>query len=392
MAQTEIHKKNKIGYMIISIIIAICIWLLVGYSDNPDISKTFHHLSVTFDGEETLKENGFVLIGKNSIPELSVKVTGKRSSLIRSLDRMNVNVNVAEIDAAGEYDLIGTVQIPDNDIRVNKTNFSTIHIVVEEYVSKEINIRVNNQNVPDNKIMDSVPTKTKVTISGAQSEVDMVEAAVVGADYDAAAQSETISGNIQLTDADGNPVLNTETLSCSDDSVQLECIIYDKAALNVEARMSDPENSELVVNTEETAIDPAVIEVGILPGSSIDYLSVKLNGTEQGEIKCKIEQTDGLFIPGDSAEVTVVPVFETAETVVREVAVQTRNIADGLHMKGDVNTVMSIRGGADIPEKPEVYVNAAGLGAGQHSLKLHMSDPGLYFFSEDKVDIELAAD
>ena len=92
-------KKNKnfsarAKRIIISLILAIAVWITVTYLNNPDITTTISDLGVNFSGEMMLRNKGLVVTEKKLIPPLSVIVSGKRSDLIEYIDKLYVDIDV----------------------------------------------------------------------------------------------------------------------------------------------------------------------------------------------------------------------------------------------------------------------------------------------------------
>ena len=87
MAQTEKKKRNRLPYMILSLIMAVIIWALVAYATDIDINKTVHNVDITFSGEDEIKENGYIVSGVNPDMDFWVKVSGKRRDIIDAIDR-----------------------------------------------------------------------------------------------------------------------------------------------------------------------------------------------------------------------------------------------------------------------------------------------------------------
>lgn len=60
--------NNRITYIILSVIVACCLWLYVVSVENPEVEATITNIPVTFSGEEDLlSDRGFMISsGKES--------------------------------------------------------------------------------------------------------------------------------------------------------------------------------------------------------------------------------------------------------------------------------------------------------------------------------------
>ena len=53
-------RDSRIVYMIISLVIAILLWMYVEYTEQPDIEQSISRIPVTFTGYDELKNKGLV--------------------------------------------------------------------------------------------------------------------------------------------------------------------------------------------------------------------------------------------------------------------------------------------------------------------------------------------
>ena len=301
MAQKGKQKKRSLRYMILAIIIAVAVWSLISYTDNPEISKNFHNIKVSFNGETQMKKNGYVVINKEEIPELSVKVSGQRGDLIQALDNVKINVDLSDITAAGDYDLTGTVQLPGNKLSLEKQNFSTVPVTVDEYVPKEIPLEVRIIGA-DKKMLESVPAHDTITINGAKSEIKDIANAYVTIDAHEVQESGDMSREITLTDIAGN-VLNKPESVDMDEYIAITNTLYKKTNLPVIVKLSDGLNTEIDISTAE--ITPSSVEIGVLPDSEITEVTALITDIADGETKAELQPVKGLYIPDDVKTVKV---------------------------------------------------------------------------------------
>ena len=203
MAQEEKKKKNRLGYMILSVIIAIIAWTAVTYTTDPDITKTFAGVRVELAGEEALTGNGYVVTGRDDIPKISVKVRGKRSDLIKALDKARVIVDVSMIDEEGNYEIEGTVKLPNSRIIVEKISLQTIPITVEKLETKDVPVRIKQTGELSGALVKTSPAKDTISVKGAKYELDLIEAAEVSVDISTVTDNSSVELGYSLVLADG---------------------------------------------------------------------------------------------------------------------------------------------------------------------------------------------
>ena len=306
MARNDKQKKSSLRYMILSIIIAAAIWSLISYTNNQDISKNFHNIKVSFNGEAQMKKNGYVVINKDSIPELSVKVSGQRDDLIQALDNVKVNIDLSDITAAGEYDLTGTVQLPSAKISLEKQNFSTIPITIDEYIKKEIPLEVRIVGVGE-KIFESVPKHNTIIINGAKSELKSIAYAYVTIDAGEIKESGEVSKEIMLADREGNELNRPESVDM-DEYISVTNTLYKTATLPITVKVSGELDVEL--DLEATEINPSSIEAGVLPDADITEIIALITELNGDETKAELQTVPGLYIPDSVKTVKVKPVIK----------------------------------------------------------------------------------
>lgn len=98
--------KYKGLYMVLSVLIAIALWLYVGVTVNPDDSRTVRNLPVTLAGLDLLESRG-LMVTAGADQTVTVNVTGKRdalNALIADKDsRITITADLSAIESPGQY-------------------------------------------------------------------------------------------------------------------------------------------------------------------------------------------------------------------------------------------------------------------------------------------------
>lgn len=98
----ERARKNKGLYMVISVLLAIVLWMYVG-NENPDESGPVRNLPVTFTGVELLESRG-LMITDGLEQSVTLNVTGKRNAFrLLSSETVSITVDVSSIQQPGQY-------------------------------------------------------------------------------------------------------------------------------------------------------------------------------------------------------------------------------------------------------------------------------------------------
>lgn len=95
-------EKNKGLYMVISLLIAIGLWMYVG-NENPNEEGPVRNLPVTFSGIEILESRG-LMITEGKDQTVTLNITGKRDVFrLLSAETVNITVDVSSVQQPGTY-------------------------------------------------------------------------------------------------------------------------------------------------------------------------------------------------------------------------------------------------------------------------------------------------
>ena len=207
--------KNKIGPLLLSVLLAIGLWMYVITTVSPNSKTTISNVEVDFEGESWLLENRNLMITDGMDTTVDLELSGNRSDL-NKLNRSNVTlkVDLTKIYEAGETELSFTPGYPSevspSAITVDSRNPASIKLTVEKRLTREIPVKVVFAGaVPEGFIADmenAVLDYPVVNIKGGASVVELIEQARI--DVNMEDRTESLSENYRYTlcDKDGNPV------------------------------------------------------------------------------------------------------------------------------------------------------------------------------------------
>lgn len=105
--------ERKGFYMVVSVLLAIALWLYVGVAVNPDDSRNIRNLPVNLVGLDVLESRG-LMVSMGMDQTVAVGVTGKRDALNDLIgeknSRVSITVDLSAIEAPGQY---------NRDVQVN---------------------------------------------------------------------------------------------------------------------------------------------------------------------------------------------------------------------------------------------------------------------------------
>lgn len=215
--EPETFKERKALYVVISILVAVAIWIFVDSSGGYVTSITVTDIPVEFTGEETaLADRGLMLLD-DSQRTVDIEVKGTKSALARmDPGRIQGLADVSRITSAGwqsiSYQVVyNPASREDADLR-NSLSFSlksySVSLNVGELFRKSVEIRCEIRgSVAQYHIAGEVQLDpAELELRGPQDEVEQVSYAKVTLDIDNATESVSQTLGYQLCDASGKEI------------------------------------------------------------------------------------------------------------------------------------------------------------------------------------------
>ena len=382
-------KKNRLAHMIFSLVTAIVVWAMVAYATDPDVTKTLHNVDVRFVGMHALKENNLIVTDVSSMPDLAVKVSGKRSNMIDSIDNIVVEIDVSEIDQAGSYNLSGNVVLPNSRINLERVMFDSVPVNIDEYAEKNIPIEVRQTGLFKNMLVRSEADMKTVKISGAQKEVSEVEAGHVTVALD------TIKGDGQqyikfvMTDFSGNLITKNETIETDTPEIMVTNTVYEPVQLPIKPVLSDNLKDRYIIDEEKSQTVPETLVVGVLPDlvDSFKFIEAEVDTISDDEIECVLKEPEGMYIPEPNIKMKIKAY--SSEVIQRSLKVEIKNLSDGLNTSNEAWVDCRLHGDYDYTADVTAYVDAAGLDEGTYTLPVQFEGENAYPDGEYFADITI---
>lgn len=169
--------NNKKVTIILSFVIAVCLWTYVVGETNPTITKTFNSIQIKVKNEKVLEEHGLAISDIES-ELISVTVKGTRNRMNKVLDSDIVAFIDMEEATKGENLMRVHIQTPSYT-EYESSSLQKVTVNVEALKTKDIPVKVEYQGAEN---LEAQPTtlsvsQETVTVKGAESRVDSVESA-----------------------------------------------------------------------------------------------------------------------------------------------------------------------------------------------------------------------
>ena len=207
-------KRRNSFYLVISILVALGIWVYVDITQDITASKEVSNIPVEFQGEDTtLAERGLMLL-PDSETTIDLKLEGAKS-ILAQLDtaKLRVQADLSAVTETGIQTVPCRVIYPEYKFSsrltaTTPTNSFNITIDVGERYSREVEIRCDIQGTVAEGYLAGEPqfTPEKLELRGPQEEVDAVSYAKVSLNIEDATETVDQALPYVLYNEAGEPI------------------------------------------------------------------------------------------------------------------------------------------------------------------------------------------
>lgn len=304
--KNKITGSSKLKTMIFSVIVAVAIWLVAVYVEDPSITVTATDVSIKFLNEDALTAKGLIIKGKENLPKLSVKVSGKRSYLMEYMSDISVDIDMEQITSAGDYELYGTVNMPNSYLALDKPLTNKIKVQVAQLTGKNVKLYAKQNGTNKDYIIKSEPKLPTVSIYGAQDEIEKISYAMTDVQIgDIVSDCDSMS-DIYYCDADGARLNDVSSVYTNIQEFIVHNKVYYKKTVPVKVVLDEALAEEYILDEAKTTVSPAEIEVGIKNGANPEFVTVTVTEemSEAKELKAVSDNQD-VYIPYNNSIVSV---------------------------------------------------------------------------------------
>ncbi|MDD6071655.1 MAG: CdaR family protein [Clostridiales bacterium] len=205
--------KNRIldhwGMKILSLTIAIIIWIIVANVDDYKTTKQITGIEIEFINGNAITEKNKVY----EVPEgttIDVVVKGRRK-LVEGLNNSDfkavADLSKMSVTNAVTVEVSAVNSVVARDVTISYTNNAVV-IAVEDKIEKQlpITVRVNSQVADGMAIRNKTATPNLITVKGAESVVNTIASVVLDVDVSGATHSLSLQGSPVFVDGNGNEI------------------------------------------------------------------------------------------------------------------------------------------------------------------------------------------
>lgn len=377
---------GNISLAILSVALALGLWLFVTNAENPTERQTFNSaIEISFVNVPT-----DLAISNASADTVRIDIEAPENELeeLRAAD-FTAEVNLGGL-TAGEANVPVSVRSTNSDVRIVRTSPEQVQVTLEPLRTKEVPVRVAVVGSPQQGFAagaTSVEPDT-ATVSGPQSLVELVDAAVAEAPVTGLrVDFEEDSVPLRARDARGGEIGRvTVSPATADVTVEIE---QREFSLEFTVSPSISGAPALGYNVTGISVDPPIVTVtgplgelqSLDPIAGIATEEIALSDA-RATVTRMVDLTlpPGLTVAGSDQVTVTVNIAPARGEVSFLVVPQVRNVGEGLAvtpsgavfvtLSGDVPTLQTIT-----PESITVVADAQGLEEGLHVVPLQVTPP-----------------
>ncbi len=201
------EKENNITIKIFALVIAIIMWSYVMSEVNPEITKEFRNIDVTFTNVEALESTGIVVLEPEEVT-VNVEISGRRSDVVKITE----DDIIAKIDLSGYGE--GTRKVPidvevnSNRVRLVDYDAKVISFTFDSISRKEETVTVKTEGkLASGYVMgDMEINSSSVYIKGPKTLMNSISEIVAIADIAGRTTDINLTLPIKILDANGDEI------------------------------------------------------------------------------------------------------------------------------------------------------------------------------------------
>ncbi len=321
-------RKNRIGSMLLSLVIAFGLWLyVVSYVSTMD-DTTLYNIPVVMEGESVLRERNLMITGRSS-EIVSLHLSGARNDLSKvNSGNVTVRVDLSSIDEPGDHTLSYSSitypgDVPSNALVVESRNPGNITVTVDYRRTKDIPVRVSYiGDRSEGYIYDTesaVLDNGTVNITGPATIVDQISDAVIEVDLTDRVESISESFRYTLCDENGEPV-DAQQITTNLEEVRLDMPIQQIKVITLTADVNyaggaTEKNTTVKIEPETIRVSGGEAVLDALGGAyNVGTINLAELDKTTNELKYSISLPEGVTNQTGVSEATVTVQFSGLKT------------------------------------------------------------------------------
>ncbi|MCI5943447.1 MAG: CdaR family protein [Eubacterium sp.] len=386
------QKNSNMGMKVLSVSIAIFIWLLVANTNDPVVTKRFTDIPVDIINEEALTDLGYAYEVTEG-DEVTITVKGK-NSIVGTLSISDFRA-VADFSKLSEVDAVPidvTVKKYTDQLEIMLGTVNTMKIKKDEMISVSVpvNIVINGDAAEGYAPGKITGTPNLVRVTGPANLLDNAKAIIVEVDIDGIDHDVTTNVKPILYDAD-NKKIDSKQIAFDTPSISISIELWKtkKVQVSVEQEGEPADGYQLTsFDYEPKEIIVAAPDDILADLTTISLPAVSLDGlTENYEKDIDITEEllpDNVVLADDVTDIKIKANIEKVMT--RRITFEKENI----QIKGKQNKkvtfhadnqyVIAVEGPSSVLRDLKItdfapWIDVSGMDEGEHEITVHVKEP-----------------
>jgi YbbR domain-containing protein len=383
--------RNNFWMKIAALGIACVLWFFVISETNPPRIKEFHPIPVTFTNAEVLKSKGLT-----SLQDLSQIIKSASATVVASTNQLKylesgnitLTVDLSGISSPGEYKIPIKGSVSQGNVTV--VSPSEVTVDIENVVTSQLPVDVQLVGSKKANLYYGQPklNKSTVQISGARSKVEKYSKAVCYIDLQDLAGPVTESKTVQILDANGNSVQDTNMVG-ELPSVIVSIDVYPKKEVPIDTQelISSITGIADGYKIDGVVLDPATVELAG-PSDVLDKITkVSLekitlnNASVDSSMQAAVIVPQGVVVCEPTQVAATVQISMVVESkTYQALDVQVKNLPSGLKYTLMPQSIsVTVTGSQKVLEgisasKILPFVDLSGLGEGTQNVAVQFEN------------------
>lgn len=384
---------NNWELKILSVVLAIVLWLIVVNVSDPEKTTTITNIPITITNEDAVtgQEKVYeVISGKTA----TVKVTGPRT-IVDSLE-------ASSFEATADLSKLSMTNAVEVEVELVKASYrskvdidveTTMRIEVEDLITQEFTIQENTSgSVKDGYVIYDTSLKdANVSVTAPESVMATIAKVAVSVNVQGANRDFTVTSAIQAYDSRGNVIdAKSKKISFGLATTEVALTVYPVKQVPIKYQIDETAYPNAVISATNISREYIMVAGRKEALDSINEINLDTTSLVIAEEQSQYELTysyddllpEGVYVYGEDTSVTLkvttdAIITKTFTVPVSEIAI--KSLGDGFSASHETtgNITYIIRGrksllDAFVPEDNPLFVSTKDLGEGVYDLEVQM--------------------
>ena len=333
--------KEDLSWKILSLVLAVVLWLFVINTQNPTQPQTIRNIPVTIKGLDELEAQGYVLKNEEAIKNQAFTVTirGPRLEVDKVYNNhlITATLNLTQYTSDLTQDSMQylanytiNILLDGHSITVTdkKPQYTTIVLEREAVVTQTVEYQIMEGSTDDYKLLGNpIISPTEIEIKGAQSAINEINSAVVHIDGNEFSEEKLVQRlPVTIYDKEGNKI---DGLATSPQTVEVRLLIgkFKEVPLKVNVTGKPQEgylNTSVKCNQQTVTIVGKPEVVNTIDEIELEPIDIS-QYTETTTVQGKLQLPEGVTTNNTKA-ISVVVEMDKENTYIYTVPVNKLNI------------------------------------------------------------------